>query len=61
MDIFSSFPEDFRKALETKELTKVNEVLGKMKVDEAEAIVGQLDQAGILNFSSAEVRDETGR
>ena len=60
-DIFQSFPEEFRKALETKELTKVNEVLGRMKVDEAEAIVGQLDQAGILNFSSSEVRDETGR
>lgn len=60
-DIFQSFPEDFRKALETKELTKVNEVLGKMKVEEAEEIVGQLDQAGILNFSSSEVRDETGK
>ncbi|SNX86716.1 related to Hsp90 co-chaperone Cdc37 [Melanopsichium pennsylvanicum] len=60
-DIFSSFPEEFRQALETKQLNKVNEVLGKMKVDDAEAIVGQLDQAGILNFSSSEVRDETGR
>lgn len=60
-DIFQSFPEEFRKALETKELKKVNEVLGRMKVDEAEEIVGKLDQAGILNFSSSEVRDETGR
>lgn len=60
-DIFQSFPEDFRKALETKELKKVNEVLGRMKVEEAENVVGLLDQAGILNFSSSEVRDETGR
>lgn len=60
-DIFQGFPKEFREALETKELAKVNEVLGRMKVDEAEKVVGLLDQAGILNFSSAEVRDETGR
>ncbi len=60
-DIFQGFPKEFREALETKELTKVNEVLGRMKVDQAEKVVGLLDQAGILNFSSAEVRDETGR
>ncbi|EST08278.1 Cdc37, Hsp90 binding [Kalmanozyma brasiliensis GHG001] len=60
-DIFQGFPQDFRDALQTKELAKVNEVLGKMKVDQAEEVVGLLDQAGILNFSSAEARDETGK
>lgn len=60
-EIFQSFPQEFREALETKELSKVNEVLGRMKVEEAERVVGELDQAGILSFSSSEVRDETGR
>ncbi|KAJ9475586.1 Hsp90 co-chaperone Cdc37 [Pseudozyma hubeiensis] len=60
-DIFQGFPEELREALKSKELAKVNKVLGEMKVDQAEEVVGLLDQAGILNFSSAEVRDETGR
>lgn len=60
-DMYQSFPENFRKALESKSLEEVNKVLGSMKVEEAEEIVGKLDQAGILNFSSSEVRDETGK
>ncbi|PWY99252.1 hypothetical protein BCV70DRAFT_115127 [Testicularia cyperi] len=60
-DIFLSFPQALQEALKTKELDQVNKVLGSMKVDEAEEVVGKLDQAGILNFSSSEVRDETGR
>ncbi|CBQ69875.1 related to Hsp90 co-chaperone Cdc37 [Sporisorium reilianum SRZ2] len=60
-DIFTAFPEDFQEALKSKDLTRVNKVLGNMKVDQAEEVVGLLDQAGILNFSSSEVRDETGR
>lgn len=60
-DIYQSFSPDFRNALETKELERVNEVLGRMGVEEAEAVVGQLDEAGILSFSSREVRGETGK
>lgn len=60
-DIFQSFPDDLKDALKSKDLQKVNKVLADMKVDRAEHVVAQLDQAGILNFSSAEVRDETGR
>jgi cell division cycle protein 37 len=60
-DLYQSFPENFRKALESKSLEEVNKILGSMKVEEAEDIVGKLDQAGILNFSSSEVRDETGK
>lgn len=60
-DMYQSFPENFRKALESKSLEQVNKILGSMKVEEAEEIVGKLDQAGILNFSSSEVRDETGK
>lgn len=58
-DIFQSFPEDFRKALETKQLRRVNEVLGSMNVGEAEQIVRKLDQAGILNFPSSEIREQS--
>ena len=60
-DIFSNFDEDFRKALNTQNLDKVNEALGRMPVAKAEKVVQQLDEAGILNCSSTEVRDETGR
>lgn len=60
-DIYQSFSPSLRTALETKSLEDVNKVLGAMKVAEAEEVVGKLDQAGILNFSSSEVRDETGK
>ncbi|KAJ8132396.1 hypothetical protein O1611_g1226 [Lasiodiplodia mahajangana] len=49
-DIFESFAPDMRKALETGSLDEVNEVLGKMKVDEAEELVGLLGEAGILSL-----------
>ncbi len=60
-EIWQGFTSELREALTTKELERVNKVLGKMKVDEAEQVVGLLDEAGILSFSSREVRDETGR
>ncbi|KAN0062963.1 hsp90 co-chaperone Cdc37 [Thecaphora frezii] len=59
--IFCGFPVEMQEALKSKELDKVNAVLGKMKCDEAEELVGLLDQAGILSFSSSEIRDATGR
>ncbi|PHH50486.1 Hsp90 co-chaperone Cdc37 [Ceratocystis fimbriata CBS 114723] len=49
--IFESFSEDMQKALESGSLEKVNKVLGEMKVDEAEALVGQLGDAGILGVN----------
>ncbi|KAI0097611.1 hypothetical protein GGR51DRAFT_540512 [Nemania sp. FL0031] len=49
-EIFESFAPDMRKALETGSLDKVNEVLGKMKVAEAEELVGLLGEAGILSL-----------
>lgn len=62
-DIFVSLEEEMQAALRSHELEKVNAVLGKMKVQRAEEVVGLLDQGGILNFGSggAEVRDETGK
>jgi cell division cycle protein 37 len=43
-EIFEGFTPDMRKALESGSLDKVNEVLGKMKVPEAEDIVGLLSE-----------------
>ena len=60
-DIFSSFNQDLKDALLTKELDQVNRVLGDMKCEEAERVVHKLDEAGILNFSSSEVCLSTPR
>lgn len=48
-DIFESFPKNLKAALKEKSLEKVNKVLGKMSVDEAEIVVEQLQEAGILS------------
>ncbi|KAI0878378.1 hypothetical protein GGS24DRAFT_443606 [Hypoxylon argillaceum] len=49
-EIFKGFTPDMQKALESGSLDKVNEVLGKMKVPEAEDLVGLLSEAGILSL-----------
>ncbi|KAF3906429.1 hypothetical protein ABW20_dc0105425 [Dactylellina cionopaga] len=56
--IFESFPPGFRRALETKDLDKINVVLGKMSVDEAEDIVGKLSESGMLSLIE-EIIDST--
>lgn len=48
-DIFESFSEKLRKALTEKSLDKVNKVLGKMEVPEAEEVVRLLQEGGILS------------
>jgi len=48
--IFESFPPGLRRALESGSLDRVNEVLGKMSVDEAEQIVEQLGNGGMLSL-----------
>ncbi|KAK6220827.1 hsp90 co-chaperone Cdc37 [Pestalotiopsis sp. IQ-011] len=57
-EIFESFKPDVKKALETGSLDKVNEVLGKMKIAEAEALVGLLSEAGVLSMEE-EIIDAT--
>ncbi|KAL7626370.1 hsp90 co-chaperone Cdc37 [Parahypoxylon ruwenzoriense] len=49
-EIFEGFAPDMREALNSGNLDKVNEVLGKMKVDEAEEVVGLLSEAGIFSL-----------
>ncbi|KAK8108622.1 cell division cycle protein 37 [Apiospora sp. TS-2023a] len=56
--IFEKFAPDMRKALETGSLDKVNAVLGRMKVDEAEELVGLLGEANILSLEE-EIIDAT--
>lgn len=48
--IFESFPPGLQRALESGSLDKVNEVLGKMAVDEAEQIVEKLGEGGMLSL-----------
>ncbi|KAI6871433.1 hypothetical protein D0864_13904 [Hortaea werneckii] len=48
--IFDTFPPGLQRALESASLDKVNEVLGKMSVDEAEQIVEQLGNGGMLSL-----------
>ncbi|KAI8964091.1 hypothetical protein F5Y11DRAFT_317212 [Daldinia sp. FL1419] len=48
-EIFEGFTPEMRKALESGSLDKVNEVLGKLKVEDAEEVVGLLSEAGILS------------
>jgi len=49
-EIFETFPPGLQRALESGSLDKVNEVLGKMAVDEAEQIVEQLGSGGMLSL-----------
>ena len=55
-EIFESFPKNLKAALKEKSLDKVNKVLGKMSVDEAEIVVEQLQEAGILSVSQPVLR-----
>lgn len=48
--IFESFPPNLQKALQSGSLDKVNEVLGKMAVDEAEQVVEKLGDGGMLSM-----------
>ena len=60
-DHFNSFSPELQEALKSQELEKVNAVLGKMSVEDAEEVVRKLDEGGILEFAESGIRDETGR
>ncbi|KAK3302361.1 Cdc37 N terminal kinase binding-domain-containing protein [Chaetomium strumarium] len=57
-EIFESFSPEMKMALESGSLDEVNKVLGDMKVDEAEELVGKLGEAGILSLEE-EIIDAT--
>ncbi|KAJ5364470.1 Hsp90 co-chaperone Cdc37 [Penicillium cataractarum] len=48
--IFESFSADLQKALASESLDEVNKVLGKMSVEEAEVVVEQLGNGGMLSL-----------
>jgi len=48
--IFDTFPPGLQRALESGSLDRVNEVLGKMSVEEAEEIVEHLGESGMLDM-----------
>ena len=60
-DVYSSFPVAFQEALKTDKLEEVNKVLGDMEVPEAEQIVEDLQEAGIMSFAEGGVIDQTGK
>ncbi|KAJ9625886.1 hsp90 co-chaperone Cdc37 [Taxawa tesnikishii (nom. ined.)] len=62
-EIFESFPPGLQRALESGSLDKVNEVLGKMSVDEAEEVVEKLGQGGMLSLEEGviDATTEEGR
>ncbi|TKX27170.1 Hsp90 co-chaperone Cdc37 [Elsinoe australis] len=61
--IFDSFPPGLQRALETGQLDKINEVLGKMSVDEAEEVVEKLGNGGMLSVEQGviDATTEEGR
>lgn len=50
--IFEGFAPDMKKALESGSLDKVNEVLGKMKLEDAEELVGRFSKVSSLLASA---------
>ena len=48
--IFDAFPPGLQRALQSRSLDRINEVLGKMSVDEAEQVVEQLGQGNMLSL-----------
>jgi cell division cycle protein 37 len=49
-ELFNAFPPGLQRALESGSLDEVNKVLGKMSVEEAEEIVGQLGEVSHLQY-----------
>ena len=57
--IFESFPPGLQRALESGSLDRVNEVLGKMSVEEAEEVVAQLGEGNILSMEEGVIDGTT--
>ncbi len=57
--IFDRFPPGLQRALESGKLERVNEVLGKMSVSEAEEVVEQLGEGGMLSLEQGVIDSTT--
>lgn len=49
-DLFNTFPQDLKDAMKTESLDAVNKVLEKMDVQQAEKIVNDMQEGGMLSF-----------
>jgi cell division cycle protein 37 len=49
-DLFEAFPQDLKDAMKSESLEAVNKVLEKMDVQEAEKIVNDMQEGGMLSF-----------
>ena len=56
-DIFESFKPEMKKALESGNLDEVNKVLGNMKVEEAEDLVGKFGEVSVLPSEALGITD----
>jgi len=54
-ELFNAFPPGLQRALESGSLDEVNKVLGKMSVEEAEEVVGQLSEVCFLLLCLREI------
>ncbi|KAF8158072.1 hsp90-like protein [Crassisporium funariophilum] len=60
-NIFQGFPTELQEALKAGGLDDVNKVLGEMEVPVAEAVVANLNMAGIVNFAVGGIQNERGK
>lgn len=58
-EIFQGFSEPLKAAMKTEKLDEVNKVLARMKVADAEKVVEDMQEGGMLSFSERGVRDMT--
>ncbi|KAL8638767.1 MAG: hypothetical protein Q9228_004110 [Teloschistes exilis] len=58
-EIFETFPPGLQRALESGALDRVNEVLGKMSVEEAEEVVEKLGDGGMLSVEEGVIDGTT--
>ena len=49
-EVFETFPPGLQRAMESKSLDRINEVLGKMSVSEAEEVVEKMGEHGMLSM-----------
>lgn len=57
--LFERFPPGLQRALESGSLDRVNDVLGKMSVSEAEEVVEQLGEGGMLSLEEGVIDPKT--
>lgn len=57
--VFETFPPGLQRALESGSLDRVNEVLGKMSVGEAEEVVDKLGEQGMLSMEKGVIDGTT--